>query len=179
MRRPNEHFKMNAGSMADLAFLMLIFFLVATTIPQDKGLTLKLPPNSETPVPTPIASRNLFKILINSKGEILAEDLVLEDLSKLKQRVKDFVINPGADSKLAETPQKAVVSIKPHRGSDYHTYIQVIDMVKHAYYEIYGERVGLSAEQFRALNLKMPQERSLYENAREGIPMNISIADPD
>ena len=108
----------NAGSMADIAFLLLIFFLVTTTIQNDQGLTLQLPPLSDTP-PASIAERNLFKILINGENEILAEGELVEDLKLLPPRIKGFILNPQARKDLAVSPQKAVVSLKTHRGSGF------------------------------------------------------------
>ncbi len=168
----------NAGSMADIAFLLLIFFLVTTTIKNDQGLTLQLPPLSDTP-PAPVAERNLFKILINGQNQILAEGELVTDLSLLTRQIKEFILNPGAQENLAISPQKAVVSLKTHRGSGFETYIEVLDLLKGVYYEIYGEKVGLTALQFRNLDMSDPHQRLVYHQARQGIPMNISIAEAD
>jgi biopolymer transport protein ExbD len=68
-RMSNE---INAGSMADIAFLLLIFFLVATTIVEDKGITVKLPPWSDEEVdPTKLNTRNVFSVLVNAQNQLL------------------------------------------------------------------------------------------------------------
>ena len=63
----------NSGSMADIAFLLLIFFLVSTTIKNDQGLTIKLPPKPEDQIELASNSRNIFKILVNSNNEVMAQ----------------------------------------------------------------------------------------------------------
>jgi biopolymer transport protein ExbD len=168
----------NAGSMADIAFLLLIFFLVTTTINNDQGLTLQLPPLSDAP-PAPVAERNLFKVLINGQNQILAEGELVMDLQSLSGKIKEFILNPSGSQSLAVSPQKAVVSLKTHRGSGFETYIKVLDLLKGVYDEIYGERVGLSPWQFRNLDMSDPDQRLIYHQARQGIPMNISIAETD
>lgn len=170
--------KVSAGSMADIAFLLLIFFLVSTNILQDKGLMLQLPPDVP-PTDTPINDRNLFKVLINSKNEYLIEGKVRTDLNGLTDEIKAFVKNPNSDPKLSESPDKAIVSVKTQRGAHYASFISVLDLIKESYYQMYGERVGLSSDEFRKLNKSKPTEYALYEKARKGLPMNISIADPD
>jgi hypothetical protein len=73
----------------------------------------------------------------------------------------------------------AVVSIKTNRGTSYEKYLEVLDQVKKAYFEIYAERVGMTAEQYRALTGKNPAEKELMDRGKEGIPLAISIAEPD
>lgn len=170
--------KVSAGSMADIAFLLLIFFLVSTSLLQDKGLMLQLPPDLP-PTETLIKDRNLFKILINSKNQYLIEGDVRADLSGLTDEVKAFVQNPYANATLAEMPEKAVISIKAQRGAHYASFIDVLDCVKESYYQMYGERVGLTADEFRSLDKNKLDEYALYQKARKGLPMNISIAEPD
>lgn len=171
--------EINTGSMADIAFLLLIFFLVSTTILQEKGLALKLPPNPEVQSVAEVHDRNLYKILINSSNQYLIEDELRSDLSGVRQEVKDFVLNAGINPHLSDSPSKATISIKANRGTDYKYFIGVLDEVKEAYYEIYGERVGLSSQAFRELNFDRPAERELLLKGKEGIPMNISVAQPE
>ena len=167
---------MNAGSMADIAFLLLIFFFMTTTIQSDKGLTFLLPPYSEDPTPAQINERNLFKVLINSKNEILVQGQKLP-AGEIKELAKEFILNPTDNQALSESPKKAVISLKAARGSDYRTFIEVLDQLKGAYYEIYAARVHLEVEDFRNLNLKNPREKEIYMVARKDIPMNISLAE--
>jgi biopolymer transport protein ExbD len=195
--------EVNSSSMADIAFLLLVFFLVTTTIATDKGLTLTLPPKADPNQPPPDITknqRNIYKILVNSSDRILIEDEPVTDLSGLREEVKSFVLNFGkvdeesqalynslpqslrALSKRSDTssddPTEAVVSFKADRGTSYDIYLEILDELQGAYYEIYGERVGLTADEFRALDRKNPAEYEKYQRARDGFPMNISIAEP-
>lgn len=169
----------NTGSMADIAFLLLIFFLVSTTILQEKGLILRLPPEVKEPTAVEIKDRNVYNIRINSQNTFLIENDLRVHLNGVREEVQRFVLNPEKQAVYSESPEKAVVSIKADRGTDYRTFIAVLDEVKAAYYEVYGERVGLSGAEFRALDLSNPEQKALYDKARIGIPMNISIAEPD
>ncbi len=170
--------EINAGSMADIAFLLLIFFLVTTTISADKGIIMKLPPQEDVPKPIEIPERNLFKIMINSKDELLIENELAANFIGLKSQLKMFILNPKKDKDLAISPKKAIVSIKTNRGTSYDKYISALDEVQAAYYEIYAERVGITADEFRKLDRKDPTQQKLYEMGRKDIPMNISIAKP-
>lgn len=170
--------EINSSSMADIAFLLLIFFLVTTTIQSNRGLNATLPPYSDVPNTTPIHNKNLFKIHLNSSDNILVEDAAFEGFDKLHADIKRFILNNGEDQNLSDNPEKAVVSLQMNRGTHYKRFIEVMDAVQGVYYEIYGERVGLTAAEFRQLDLKISGEKAKYDVGREGIPMNISIAEP-
>jgi biopolymer transport protein ExbD len=206
MARQKRQPYINAAPMADIAFLLLIFFLVTTTIASDKGIALLLPPKPDPNQPPPDITknqRNIFKILVNSSDKILVEDEPLTDVTEIRAMVKDFVMNFGKNtpendellftlsgtqqnyvrSKLrkpdsSDSPSDAVVSFKTDRGTSYDVFLAILDEVMGAYNEIYGERVGLTAEEFRNLDLKEVSQRNLYDMAREGIPRNVSIAEP-
>lgn len=169
----------NSGSMADIAFLLLIFFLVTTTIAQEKGLSLLLPPKTEDQIDVPINERNLFKILINSNNQYLINGEVRKDMVGLRAEIKKFILNNGEMAHLSINPEKAIVSMKSNRGTEYKFFITALDEVKAAYYEIYGERVGLTAEEYLALDHSNPVQYDIYLRGKDGIPMNISIAQPD
>jgi biopolymer transport protein ExbD len=205
--------EVNAGSMADIAFLLLIFFLVTTQIATNKGLTLLLPPKQEDDEPIEIKQqeRNLFKIQINSADRLLVEEEPLEDVTQIREMVYDFVLNFGApsDKKKGKTevsdrdvyeslpgsmrgyinrnlgssessdgPGAAIISLKADRGSSYDIFISILDELNAAYNKIYGERVGLTDEEFRKLNRNDPRQKEMYDRARSGIPKAISIAEP-
>lgn len=195
--------EINSSSMADIAFLLLIFFLVTTTIATDKGLTLTLPPKADPNEPPPDITknqRNIFKILVNSSDRILVEDEPLTDITEIRMMVKEFVLNFGKmdedaqalyntlpqslkalslkNESSSDNPKEAVVSFKADRGTSYDIYIAILDELQGAYYEIYGERIGISADDFRTLDRKKPDELEKYKLARNGIGMNISIAEP-
>ncbi len=178
MKSRKTQAQVNAGSMADIAFLLLIFFLVTTVIQSDKGLMLKLPAKQENPIDVEIPSRNLFTILINSDDELMVEGEVLQNITNLRKDAKAFILNPGKDPNLSESPEKAIISIKTSRGTAYKRYLKILDEMQATYYGIYAERAGISVDAFRKLDQRNPKERSMYLAAREGIPMNISIANP-
>lgn len=164
--------------MADIAFLLLIFFLVATNLVQDKGLMTQLPPDAP-PTPTQIKERNVFNILINSSNQFLVEGEIRENINGLSDELKSFILNPGQHPDYAESPKEAIISIKSQRGTKYANFIAALDESKEAYYQIYGEKVGLTSEEFRKLNLSALGDKAVYDKARTGLPMAISIANPD
>jgi len=83
------------------------------------------------------------------------------------------------DPESSDNPKEAVVSIKTNRGTSYEKYLEVFDMVKKGYFDIYAARVNLSTDEYRALTGKDAGEKSLQDRGKEGIPMAISIAEPD
>jgi biopolymer transport protein ExbD len=172
--------EVNTGSMADIAFLLLIFFLVTTTIAADKGLTITLPPKPDNTekIDLEIKDRNLFKVAVNSNDNLLVEGERLTDYTLIKDMLIEHVLNPNNTSEFAESPDKAVVSFKTDRGTSYEIYINVLDQLQAAYYQIYADRVGITPEDFRNVDKSNPKEKKMYETAREGIPMAISIAEP-
>lgn len=173
--------EVNAGSMADIAFLLLIFFLVTTTIASDKGLALRLPPKQDPNDPPPevkFNERNLFKVLLNSQDLMLVEGEPMDDVGMLKEKVKEFVLNYGNNPDLSESPLDAVVSFKTDRGTGYEKFIEVYDELKGAYYEIYAAELGISAELVRNINDAEPSVQDRYDELRKEIPMQISIAEP-
>ena len=88
--------EVNAGSMADIAFLLLIFFLVTTTIEKDKGIARQLPPiEPPTEAPPLIKEKNLFIVNVNKDDQLLVEDNLME-LKDLRQAAIDFLDNGGA-----------------------------------------------------------------------------------
>tara|TARA_A100000164_G_C21844469_1_gene741796 strand:- start:294 stop:932 length:639 start_codon:yes stop_codon:yes gene_type:complete len=195
------------GSMADIAFLLLIFFLVTTTIATDKGIAMLLPPKPDPNQPPPEVTkndRNIFKILANSQDKLLVEDEPLTDVFELKEMVKSFVLNfgnPGEEGvaiynslpssmksyvslngrrvDFSDDPTEAVVSFKADRGTSYELFVQVLDQINGAYNDIYGSRVGISASDFLQLDRDDPIQKRKYNNARDGIPRAISIAEPN
>ena len=106
------------SSMADIAFLLLIFFLVTTTIDMDKGLGMVLPAEGEE---MEISKKNILNCLINSTGNVLlgGDGIEIRDLSK------------SVRQKLVEN-DKLIISVKAHKSTSYHDYIAVIDQLKRA-----------------------------------------------
>lgn len=182
-RSKRDSATINSSSMADIAFLLLIFFLVTTTIANDKGLTLQLPPNPDDVEQTDIKipERNIFKILINSSDKLLVENEPLDDPRDIREMVKKFVMNNGVDPTLSDNPEKAIVSIKTNRGTSYEMFIDVYNEVQGAYYDMYADRAGVTNAKWReiASNTSDPDNKRIYDEAREGFPMQISIAEPN
>ena len=142
--------EVNAGSMADIAFLLLIFFLVTTDITSNAGIAAKLPPKippQEQQEP-PINERNLFVVLVNKQNQLLVEDKLL-DIKDLRQTAKDFLDNGGGqgsdgcsycqgkkDISSSDNPTKAVISLQNDRETNYETYIAVQNELVAAYNEL-------------------------------------------
>lgn len=138
--------EVNAGSMADIAFLLLIFFLVTTTIETDAGLDRMLPPadppNEEPPV---IKQKNIFTVNINRNGQLLVEENLM-DIKDLREAAINFLEN-GADGTCdyckgrkdpasSDNPAKAIISLKNDRETKYSTYITVQNELVGAYNEL-------------------------------------------
>ncbi|ELR68903.1 hypothetical protein C900_05596 [Fulvivirga imtechensis AK7] len=174
----NNQMQINTASMADIAFLLLIFFMITTTIVNDKGLSLLLPPEQSNIVPVEIHEKNLFKIQVNSDDKIMVEGETRENLHGIRHEISEFILNYGRNKALSESPEKAIVSIKTNRGTSQEMFIKVLDEVKAAYYQIYADRTGLTPAEYRNLYLSIPEKKRLFEKGRKGIPMNISIAEP-
>lgn len=131
--------EINAGSMADIAFLLLIFFLVTTTIDVDKGIMVKLPPWSEEEVdPERLKTRNVFSVLVNAQDQLLVRGEIA-DVKQLRERAKEFIANPNKRPDLAEKPTKAIISLKNDRGTSYRTYLEVYNELYAAYDELWDE----------------------------------------
>ncbi len=166
--------EVNAGSMADIAFLLLIFFLVTTTIVEDKGITVKLPPWSEDEVdPTKLKTRNVFSVLVNANNQLLVRDEPA-NIKELKDRAKEFIVNPTRREDLSEAPTKAIISLKNDRGTNYETYLEVYNELKAAYNELWDEEAQRLYS--RDYSDKMPLE---YKKVIKGkIPFVLSEAEP-
>ena len=162
--------EVNAGSMADIAFLLLIFFLVTTTIPKDSGISRKLPPmeppNEEDVV---IKQKNIFTVLINGKDQLLVEDELME-LKDLRKAAIEFLDNGGGtdasgnrcdyckgkkDPSSSDHPDKAIISLKNERETSYAQYISVQNELVAAYNDLrniraleIGSRKGFSKMDF-------------------------------
>ena len=107
------------SSMADIAFLLLVFFLVTTTIDTDKGLGIILPPPGEIEIE--IRKENILNCLINSQGKVL-----LDDEPTLVNQIHNIV-----GQKLREN-DKLIISVKAHPKTAYSDYVRVIDQLKMA-----------------------------------------------
>ena len=138
--------KVNAGSMVDIAFLLLIFFLVTTSIATDAGLDRMLPKDSIEKPPL-IPERNILPILINGNNDLMVDGEIV-DLKDLKNKAIAFLDNGGAvvssdnycnyckgnrDVKSSDNPDKAIVSLMSDRKTSYGVYISVQNELVAAY----------------------------------------------
>lgn len=133
--------------MADIAFLLLIFFLVTSMIPNDKGISRDLPqscpPGAECNIP--IKKNNLFAIRLNEKGEIFANNEIT-NIEDLKETLKDFIDNGGDESckyckgeklpAFSDNPKKASISLSVHREAPYQSFISIQDEIAKAYFDL-------------------------------------------
>lgn len=165
--------EVNAGSMADIAFLLLIFFLVTTTIAEDEGILVKLPPwSEEPPEQAELNERNVYNILVNANNELLVEDKPAQ-VEELKEDVKNFIMNPSNNPKLSESPDKAIVSLQNDRGTNYNTYVQVYNEIQAAYNELRdAEAEKRFGKIFELLN------RDQKKQVIDVIPLKLSEAEP-
>lgn len=170
--------EVSTSSMADIAFLLLTFFLMTTVIKNEKGLTLMLPQWSDVQIRSEIHQRNVFAIQINSANEFLIEGEPRSSLEGLTAEIKKFILNNDVDPSLSVNPEEAVVSLKTDRGTSQQAFIEMLDVIQAAYYEIYAGRAGITSKAFRELDLNDKEQKQIYDAAREGIPMNISMAEP-
>ena len=165
--------EINASSMADIAFLLLIFFLVTTTIAEDKGILVKLPPwSDEPPDITKLKTRNVFSVLVNASNQLLVrgEPASVEDL---RERAKDFISNPQKREDLAESPRNAIISLKNDRGTNYKTYLEVYNELQAAYNELRNEEaMRRYGKEYDALT---NDQKTLIRNE---IPLVLSEAEP-
>lgn len=137
--------EVNAGSMADIAFLLLIFFLVTTTIETDAGLDRMLPPMEPPDENVVIKQKNIFTVNINKNGQLLVEEELL-DLKGLRKAAMEFLDNGGdgscnyckgaGDESSSDNPTKAIISLKNDRETQYSTYITVQNELVGAYNDL-------------------------------------------
>lgn len=171
--------EIGGAGMADIAFLLLIFFLLVTTIDVDTGIGLQLPPApEEDQEPPPIKTRNMMKILVNSQGQVLmgTDEQEPTPVVQVKPKLKDFITNNGEDPNLSVSPDKAIVSIKTDRDTPYNVYIDMLDEVMGAYAEL---RNQVSQSQFGVQYSQLEDGSEEKEKVQELIPKKISIAEPN
>lgn len=167
--------EINAGSMADIAFLLLIFFLVTTTMDSDAGLQVKLPPWPDPSIPPPTSTQNnrdVMEVLINSNNQLLVEKKIMK-VEELNAYAKKFLTNEGRDPSMSTSSTKAIISLKNDRGTGYETYVSVYNELIRSYNEVRDEasekRYG---KEFGRLNKK---EKEIIQKL---YPMKISEAEP-
>ena len=183
--------EINASSMADIAFLLLIFFPVTTTMSVDKGLSRRLPP----PLPPNMAKkdvevtkRNILVVLINSNNQLMVQGEPL-DVRELKDRAKEFILNEARESSLPEilpvdieidgktetyeVTKNHVISLQNDRGTEYQKYLEVQNELVAAYNEI---REEFSKKRFGKSYSELTEDQQLA--VQDLYPQKISEAEP-
>lgn len=179
--------EINSSSTADIAFLLLCYFLMTTTMDQDSGLQRRLPPmpdENQKVENQQINRRNIVIVKINSADRLLAGSEPM-DVSQLKDKIKEFLTNPTNDPNLPEKTQvdiegygpcsvsKGVISLQNDRGTSYQAYIAVQNELVKAINELRDE--------FARAHFGMPYSRldeEKQEIVRKAVPQNISEAEP-
>jgi biopolymer transport protein ExbD len=178
---------LNTQSTADIAFLLLCYFLMTSTMDQQSGLQRRLPPmpdKDQKTEDTKVNKRNIIIVKINSADRLFAGDQLM-DVSQLKDKIKEFLTNPANDPNLPERENKfiegfgeypvskGVISLQNDRGTSYQAYIAVQNELVKAVNEI---RDDFSRAQYGKVfaNLNEDQQKIV----REAIPQNISEAEP-
>ena len=157
------------SSMADIAFLLLLFFLVATVIDVDTGIGLTLPePIEETEV-KPVSKDRMAAILVNENGDVLVDGnptSVFQIKNNLKPRIESKIELPSN--------KKLIVSVKTDRKTNYNIYIQALDQVKQAYFEVRDEYSNSNfGRKFNDL------EDEQQDIVKDKVPIIISLAEPE
>lgn len=177
----------NASSMADISFLLLIFWLTTTTMNSDKGLQRRLPPmpaEDQVQEDIKVNRRNIIQVKINQNNRIFAGGQIL-DITQLKDKIVEFITNPQNLPTMPEKEMKniegfgeyavskAVVSLQNDRGTTYEAYLKVQNELAKAYNEV---RDNFAVQNFGRKYNDLDEEKQKV--VREAIPLSISEAEP-
>ncbi len=179
--------EINAGSMADIAFLLLIFFLVTTTMDIDSGILRVLPPpiDPNAPPPPPVRERNVLVVLVDQFDRLMVKGQI-EDVKNLRARTKEFISNPNNDKTMPEKRMeyiehigdievsRAVISLQNDRNTSYEMYITVQNELAAAINDLRDE---LSRQKF-GLPFSELKNEEFNKAVRQAVPMAISEAEP-
>ena len=178
---------LNTQSTADIAFLLLCYFLMTSTMDQQSGLQLRLPPmpdQNQKTEDTKVNKRNIIIVKINSSDRLFAGDQLL-DVSQLKDKIKEFITNPNNDPNLPEREMKniegygeypvskGVISLQNDRGTSYRAYIAVQNELVKAINEV---RDDFCKQNYGKAYTFLTEDQQKI--VREAIPQNISEAEP-
>lgn len=198
--------EINAGSMADIAFLLLIFFLVTTTMDVDTGISQKLPEKQNIDIPPPkLKEKNVFVVTVNRNNDILVEGDKYLTVDKLRAEAVKFIDNGGGlgnpidgaepaecdwcegakDPLSSDHPNKAIISLESDRGTSYGTYISVQNELVGAYSDLRNrlskKLYNVSYDQLLKDSNNNPSNESFktkIENIKTKYPQIISEAEP-
>ena len=191
--------EINAGSMADIAFLLLIFFLVTTTMNVDSGIIRKIPEKQEIATNILIKEKNILEVNINSKNELFVDGEIVQ-LKDIKQIAMDFIDNGASVDKnqkrcdwcegnqlttSSDHPSKAFISIYADRNTNYETYILVLDHLNAAYtklrnrlsIKLYKQNYASLLDVFKKSNNKDSLIAAKIKLIREKYPLLLSDAE--
>lgn len=157
------------SSMADIAFLLLLFFLVATVIDVDTGIGLTLPEPVEEADIKPVSKDRMAALLVNENGDVLLDGApisIFQIKNQLKPRIVSKIDLPAN--------KKLIVSVKTDRKTNYNLYIQTLDQVKLSYFETRDE---YSNANFGRKYNDLDEESQ--KQVQEKIPIIISLAEPE
>ena len=178
---------LNTTSSADIAFLLLIFFLVSTTMDVDKGIQRRLPPmpdENQKQQDIKVNRRNIVVVRINSQDRILAGGVPM-DVTQVKDQIKEFIINPTNSESLPEKEMKeiegfgqyavskGVVSLQNDRGTSYSAYLRVQNEIVKAFNEI---RDDFAMVNYGSKYADLDEEKQKI--VRDAVPQSISEAEP-
>lgn len=157
------------ASMADIAFLLLLFFLVATVIDVDTGLGLTLPEINEDQEIVKISPDRMAAVLVNENGDVLVDGNVVPVF-----QIKDMLKERIASKNDLPSNKKMIISLKTDRKTVYNIYIAALDQIKQAYFEVRDEYSnGKYGKKYGDLN---EEEQS---DVKDVVPIIISIAEPE
>jgi biopolymer transport protein ExbD len=157
------------SSMADIAFLLLLFFLVATTIDVDTGIGLVLPEYVKDVSTVEVPKNRMAAVLINANGDVLMDGNPIS-IYQIKDNLKPRIV-----SKIdLPSTKKLIVSVKTDRQTKYNTYIQALDQIKEAYFEV---RDDYSNQNYGRKYNDLPEDEQKI--VQDKIPIIISIAEPE
>jgi biopolymer transport protein ExbD len=162
-KRTDREAQIPTSSMADIAFLLLIFFLVTTTIDVDTGIGLVLPPPPDETEQVKVKTENLLKVLVNATGEVLLDD-ELTSVGQIPEIVKNKI----------KANDKLIISVKVDRDTPYRVYIAALDGIKEAYQML---REDYALETFGKPMAKLTKQE--LADVRDKVPQKISIAEPE
>ncbi len=176
--------EVNAGSMADIAFLLLIFFLVTTTIETDSGLNRKLPPIEDAVDPPIIKEKNILPVVINKHNQLLVEEELVE-LRDLRAVAVDFLDNGGGKGEDAcdfcrgkrspassDNPIKAIISLKNDRETTYKIYIAVQNELVAAYNELRNREFN---RLYSNMGLNFIEAQKIYDDPRTSAERKLNL----
>ena len=179
--------EINGGSMADISFLMLIFFLMVTTMDKEEGIQRRLPPmpsEDQKVEDQKVNRRNIIQVKINASDRLFAGNQLM-DVSQLKDKIKEFLTNPNDDPNLPEKEMKevkglgmipvskGVISLQNDRGTTYSKYILVQNELIKAVNELRDE---FSMRTYGKKYAQLDEDRQ--ESVRGAVPQSISEAEP-